>query len=269
MLLRGSMRTRGRVWRGFIAAMGLTAALVARAEARPTRPRFEPTDLELEDTGVAEFDLQIGPAYGDGPGGHRMLLPDFEFDLGLLPNVELDIDGAFSVDHYDEPSRALASESLWTCVKLGVWDSREDGRGPNAYAIGLQLGPRIPILDTHGIGYGALGLFGMARERYHLVLNLGFIVEPGDTVRTGRPTSFVGGLDADVAIDRRGAWSLLGEIGGAYYTTRDPNDITATLGVAWHVGDMLDLSAIVLGGAFSGADRVAVLFGASPKIALW
>ncbi|WP_394844727.1 hypothetical protein LZC95_47740 [Pendulispora brunnea] len=250
--------------------MSITLAMAARAEARPTRPRFEPTDLELEDTGVAELDLQIGPAFGDGPGGNRMLLPDFEFDLGLLPNVELDIDGAFSLDHVAEPSsRAMFSEALWTCVKLGVWDSRGSVDGPNVYAVGLQAGPRIPILDGHGIGYGALALFGLTRERYHLALNLGFILDPGDTIHTGRPTSFVGGLDADISLDRRGAWSLLGEIGGVYYTSRDPNDITAAVGVAWHVGEMLDLSAIVLGGAFSGADRLAVLVGASPKIALW
>ncbi|WP_394834244.1 hypothetical protein LVJ94_47875 [Pendulispora rubella] len=256
---------RGRV----LAAMSITLAMAPRAEARPTRPRFEPTDLELEDTGMAELDVQIGPAFGDGPGGNRMLLPDFELDLGILPNVELDIDGAFSVDHFAESSRTVASEALWTCVKLGVWDSREDGRGPNAYAIGLQLGPRIPIMDAHGIGYGALGLFGVSRERYHVVLNVGFILDPGESVHTGRPTSFVGGLDVDIALDRRGAWSLLGEIGGVYYTSRDPHDITAAAGIAWHVGEMLDLSAIVLGGAFSEADRLAVLVGAAPKVALW
>ena len=250
--------------------MSLTLALSVRAEARPTRPRFEPTDLELEDTGVAEFDFQFGPAYGDGPGGHRLLLPDFEFDLGLFPNVELDIDGAFSLDHYDQPTRRMSSEALWTAVKLGLWDSRDGGDGPDAYAIGLQLGPRIPILnDTHGIGYGALALFGIARARYHVVLNVGYILDPGETVRTGRPSSFVGGLDVDLSLDSRGEWSLLGEIGGAYYTGPDPDDITGTIGVAWHVGDKLDLSAIVLGGAFAGADRVAVLIGASPKIALW
>jgi len=256
-----------RLW---TAAIALILSLAPRAEARPTRPRFEPTDLELEDSGVTELDLQFGPVYGDGPGGNRILLPDFEFDLGLLPNVELDIDGAFSLDHYDEPARRMNSEALWTAAKLGIWDSRTVENDPDAYALGLQLGPRIPILgDTHGIGYGVLALFGIARARYHLVFNAGFIVDPGDTVHSGRPSSFVGGLDVDVLLDARGGWSLLGELGAAYFTSPDPNDITATLGVAWHVSDKLDLSAIVLGGAFPRADRAAVLIGASPKIALW
>ncbi|HWL86122.1 MAG TPA: hypothetical protein VNO21_09990 [Polyangiaceae bacterium] len=249
--------------------MSIALAFSVRAEARPTRPRFEPTDLELEDTGVAELDLQFGPTHGDGPGGNRLLLPDFELDLGILPNVELDLDGAFSLDHYDEPTRRMASDALWMAAKLGLWDSR-DGDGPDAYAIGLQLGPRIPVLnDTHGIGYGALALFGVARARYHVVLNAGYVLDPGDTVRTGRPSSFVGGVDLDLTLDARGSWSLLGEIGGAFYTSSDPNDVTATIGFAWHVDEKLDLSVIALGGAFSGADRVALLVGASPKIALW
>jgi hypothetical protein len=64
----------------------LAAALAWRPTGAraATRPRFEPTDLEWEDTGVAEFDLQVGPVRSsDGP--LRIVVPDFELDHGLLP----------------------------------------------------------------------------------------------------------------------------------------------------------------------------------------
>jgi len=58
------------------------------ARARP-RPHFEPTDLDLEDTGVLELDLQLGPVRG--PDAWRVMLPDFELDLGLLLKDLVDV----------------------------------------------------------------------------------------------------------------------------------------------------------------------------------
>ncbi|HET9992365.1 MAG TPA: hypothetical protein VFQ65_27725, partial [Kofleriaceae bacterium] len=59
------------------------AVMLAPALAQANRhPQFEPTDLELEDPGTMELDLQVG--FVKGTDAHRLVLPDFEFDLGLL-----------------------------------------------------------------------------------------------------------------------------------------------------------------------------------------
>ena len=108
-------------------AFVIPASFAASAQARPGRPRFEPTDLDLEEPGVAEFDLQVGPARSDGAPGNRMILPDFELDVGLLDNVEIDIDGAFAVERFDLPSRKYTGEPVWAAAKLGLFDSRTDG----------------------------------------------------------------------------------------------------------------------------------------------
>src|SRR5690242_17343954 len=65
------------------------------ARGRP-RPHFEPTDLDLEESGIIELDLQFGPLRG--PDAWRVVLPDFELDLGLTSNVELGLDGAYAVE---------------------------------------------------------------------------------------------------------------------------------------------------------------------------
>jgi hypothetical protein len=238
------------------------------AKARPTRPRFEPTDLELEDPGVTELDLQVGATRGNGDGGNRFILPDFEFDLGLLPNVELDLDGAFSIDRYDQPTRRASGEALWTAMKLGLYDSRDEA-GTHTFAVGVQLGPRIPTIRQRGIGYAALGLVGVGDHGLHVVLNAGGIMDPGTQITQGQQKSLVTGVDVDLDLDARGIWSLLGEFAAAHYVSPDPDELAATLGVSWSVTPSLDLSTIVLAGFLPGSDRVAVLFGASPKVALW
>ena len=82
-----------------VVAVGLLIGLAAprAAEARRgVRPLFEPTDLELEDPGVSEFDLQAGLIRGQGPW--RLVIPDFEIDLGILRNLELDLDGSYALE---------------------------------------------------------------------------------------------------------------------------------------------------------------------------
>jgi hypothetical protein len=104
-----------------VAATLLLAALAspaARAHAA-ARPRFEPTDLEWEETGIAELDLQFGPVRGQGPW--RIVVPDFELDLGLLPWLEIDLDGAYAVEGPDNGPFSLdhsAPDALWPSVKL-------------------------------------------------------------------------------------------------------------------------------------------------------
>jgi hypothetical protein len=260
-------------------ARALTATLVVAlvmatelqsgdASARPTRPRFEPTDLELEDPGVTEVDLQVGLTRGDGDSGNRLLLPDFELDIGLLPNVEFDLDGAFSMDRYDRSTRTFAGEPLWTAMKLGLYDSR-DQAGTHAFAAGLQLGPRVPTIGQRGIGYAALGLFGIVDRRLRVTLNAGGVVDPGAQITHGQSKSLVGGVDLDVDLDARGIWSVLGELAASHYVSSDPDELVTTLGIDLAATPDLDLSTMVLVGLLPGSDRVAILLGASQKMALW
>lgn len=253
-----------------LARATLLAALVCArdAGARRVRPHFEPTDLELEDTGVTELDLQFGATTGDGDSGNRLILPDFELDLGLLPNVEFDLDGAFSLTHFDRADRSLAGDPLWTAVKLGLYDSRE-GPEPDAVAVGLQLGPRIPTVGAKGVGYAALGLVGFTNHGRQFVLNLGGIVDPGEQITRGQSKSIVGGLDVSVDLDSRSTWSFLGEVSGAHYVSSDPDEIITTAGLGFSATPTLDLSLVVLADLLPGGDRLGILLGASPKVALW
>lgn len=233
-----------------------------------TRPHFEPTDLELEDPGVTELDVQVGPTRGNRDTGNRLLVPDFEFDLGLLSNVELDLDGAFSINRYDRPTRSVSGDPLWPAMKLGLYDSRDDS-SPRAVAVGLQLGPRIATIGARGVGYEALGLAGFTDHGRQVVLNAGGIIDPGDQITRGQAKSVVGGVDISVDLDSASTWSLLGEIAGAHYVSSDPDEFSTTVGIQWSVTPSLDLSTVVLAGFLPGGDRAALFFGASPKIALW
>jgi hypothetical protein len=244
------------------------ALLAGTASARQRRPRFEPTDLGLEDPGTMVLDLQTGPAFGSSGTGNRLVVPDLELGLGLTPNVELDIESAFAVDDFDGPHSRLDGEAPCTAMKLGLFDSR-DADGRHVVAGGLELGPRLPTIGTRGLGYAALLLFGVGVQRTHLVANLGAIVDPGDHVTSGQAESLVGGVDLDLDLDARGTWSLLGELGMAYYVSPDPNEVTLAAGAAYDVGPALELSTMVLVGLLPGADRAAILFGVAPRLALF
>src|SRR5262245_40873985 len=74
-------------------AIGLALCWVSVAHARPVRRLFEPTDLEFEDPGVVEADLQFGVVRGEE--SYRIAVPDAELDLGLTSNLEFDLDGQF------------------------------------------------------------------------------------------------------------------------------------------------------------------------------
>src|SRR3569833_1453120 len=87
-------------------------------------PQFEPTDLELEAPGTMELDLQLGLVKGSD--AHRVVLPDFEFDLGLLETLELDIDGTYSIAGLPDGTPLFldhsAPDNLWVSAKIGLYD---------------------------------------------------------------------------------------------------------------------------------------------------
>jgi hypothetical protein len=248
-------------------AVALVVLVVAARAAHAARPRFEPTDLELEEPGTLDLDLQLGPA--DGQSAWRLVVPDFELDLGILPELELDLDGAWaweggaSSDLFDHTS----PDNLWLSVKLGLGDWRSEDE-KSVWALGLQIGPKLPSAPgTSGVGVEGLVLLGRYVDRTHLVLNVGGFVDPDAGM--GRPRAVEGGLDLDLDLDADGTFSLSGELGGTYYFSSDPHEASATAGITWAATPMLDLSVVALVGLASGSDHFAVFFGISPKFKLW
>jgi hypothetical protein len=239
-----------------------------RAEARP-RPLFEPTDLEMEKTGVLDIDLQFGPVRADA---WRLVVPDVEVDLGILPQVELDIDGAYAIEAPDPHGFSLdhaAPDNLWVAAKLGLRDWQDEGDHTKAWALGLQLGPKLPVArDAHGIGYEALFLAGRTWGDSHVVLNIGGLVDPGGAVGGQRPVGLEGGFDVDLQSSL--SWlSLTGELGFVHYFSPDPDELHLTFGPKWSPNDNLDITLIGLVGFLSGGDRLGLLLGISPKFPLW
>lgn len=246
-----------------------TAAAVLVAAAPPAnargRPRFEPTDLELQEPGTTELDLQFGATAGSGG---RLLVPDYEINVGLLPRLEFDLDGAFSVVPIRGGSFA-STDPLWTSAKLGILDDGDDD-GTSAIALGVQLGPRLPLATgIHGVGYEALGLFGITAGRLHLVMNTGLLVDPAATGTRRRPFGVIGGVDVDLDLDAASRWSLVGEVGIGLYLSEYPQDLNVTAGLAWAPSASLELSLIGLVTPVGGHDVVGALFGISPRLARW
>lgn len=241
-------------------------ATTGSAFAAPRRRHFEPDDLELEQPGILDFDLQVGPVWGTSASGNHLLMPDFEIGLGLTRNVELDVSGTFLLDR-EEGRRHVTGDSLWIAAKLGLWDNRDDDG--NAWALGLEVGPRLPTLDAAGVGYGALGLLGYTRGRLALVLNAGTLIDPGASLSEEHPTSLVFGLDLNAVLDERSVWSLQSELGFAHYLSSDPNELGFTLGATYAVNKRLDVSLTALSGLLPHTDRAGLLLGVSPQLGLW
>src|SRR5438477_605003 len=80
-----------------VALLGCLLSIAAtRAWARPVRRLFEPTDLELEDPGVAEVDLQMGVIRGRHP--YRLAVPALQLEGGVDLEQGLDAAGVWSVE---------------------------------------------------------------------------------------------------------------------------------------------------------------------------
>ena len=104
-----------------------TIALPAGVSARP-RPRFEPTDLEWEETGVAELDLEFGAIRSTGPW--RFVIPDFEIDLGVFHNDEFNLDDAWRFEDARAAAMRLAVEDTGILAQARAqigWHRRSTG----------------------------------------------------------------------------------------------------------------------------------------------
>lgn len=254
----------GTLWMGC-----LTLLCLQRPAWAETAPRlFEPTDLEFEDPGVVELDMQFGPVRGSD--AHRIAVPDVEFDLGLTRNIEFDIDGQFAIGGPDSGAFTFdrtAPDNLWPALKLGLLDFA-DTAADVAWAAGLQVGPKLPLArGARGVGVEGLILIGYRLHATSLILNLGGLHDPA-TDGTG-PSGAEMGIDIDAPVTADGQWAFIGQIGAVTYSSPDPNQLTTTGGIAWRPRETLELSVVGLYGWLGGGDRYGVLFGISPKFRLW
>ena len=252
------------------ALMAATIALPAGVSARP-RPRFEPTDLEWEETGVAEVDLEFGAIRSPGPW--RFVIPDFELDFGIHHNVELDLDGAYAIEGPDSGAFAFdhaVPDSLWPSLKIGIWDdhdyetkhARGDRDPDRAQAAGR------PSLARHRRRGPAHGRWQPARRERG--------AQPGRVHRTGAgrasPTARSASRRASIS---RCSWTRrTGSSGPASWrrrtsSRRTPNQLHATTGITWSASPNLDLSVVGVFGFLAGDDRYGILFGIEPKLRMF
>lgn len=105
----------------------LAALLVGAggAEASNRRPRFEPTDLSLASAGELSADLELGLT--SDPTGLTAVTPDFELNLGLSEDAELDVDGAVTLKDWGAAGPSVVPDNLWVSLKWGLWGDDDDG----------------------------------------------------------------------------------------------------------------------------------------------
>ncbi len=252
----------------------LAAALVcmsSRAHGQTrgrARPLFEPTDLEMEKPGAIQIDAQLGVLRND-ESRWKTVVPDVEVDIGISERFELDIDGSYAIVgpaaggfSFDQ----AAPDNLWIASKLALWDDRESREG-NAWAMGMQLGPKVPVApDAHGAGYEGLLLVSRAWGPSHLVLNAGALIDPGASTSSARPAGLEGGLDLSLDLGRD--LTLLSELGGVRFVSQDRNQLHATAGLSWAATGSLDVSLIALKGLLAAGDQGGALLGFAKRFSV-
>jgi len=219
---------------------------------------------------MLDIDVQVGVVRSPGPW--RVVVPDFELDVGLLPWLEFDLDGAYAVEGPSSGPFSFdhaAPDSLWPSFKLGLYDHPDHAAG-QAWAFGAQLGPKIPVAPgARGVGGEGLLLAGFAGGRLHTVANFGAFIDPAPDAGANRPTGVEAGLDLVLDLDKAGRYSLTGELAGVRFLSDDPHQLLATAGVTWAAGQLLDVSLVGLWGFLAGSDRYGLLVGISPKVRLF
>jgi hypothetical protein len=238
------------------------------SRAAPVLRLFEPTDIEFEEPGVVELDMQFGVVRGET--AYRLSLPDFEFDLGLTSNLELDFDGEFAIGGPDSGAftfDSVAPDNLWASIKLGLLDFA-DPEVDVAWTVAMQLGPRFPVAQSaQGVGGEGLALLGCRFHQTYAVLNVGGLVDPGGGGDSPRPSGIEVGVNFEYPLG--GDWALTSAVGAVRYFSPDQDQLTTTAGIEWSPNDSLQLSVVGLYGWLPGGDQYGLLFGVSPKFRLW
>jgi hypothetical protein len=249
-----------------IALAALLSAAPARA--RVFRARFDPETLELQKPGNLEVNVQAGGLYGDGVDGSRVIVPDFELDLGVLKWLEVSIDGVFSVTNVGTPELKVGGDPLWTSARFELLNLKQDNQEHTTFGMGLQVGPRFRTIDNaRGVGLGALLLIGGGSKTLRLVGNLGTFL---DREQAG---ALVYGAAVEYDLELRRKWTLQGQFAGAHYFGNtngdtDPNQALLLAGGGTEVTETLQLSLLGLFGLAKG-DRLGLMAAVTWDHQLW
>jgi hypothetical protein len=250
-----------------LALLALAVAASPAARARGPRRIFEHTDLEMQDPGAFELDLQLGLIRDRG--GFRLIIPDFELNFGVHPRLELGLDGTIAFEGSTGGPYVLerpALDTLWLSAKIGIYSERVRS---TLWAVGLQLGPKLPTSASRGVGVESVALVEHTRSRLHLVLNGGGFVDPPPDPDCAYPKAIEGGIDLALDLNATASTTLTGELAGIYYFSADPYQLTGTVGLKHAVDDRFDISLLVLVGQINGTLHYGLLVGLSPKFRLW
>ncbi len=246
--------------------LGLAGPFPAQASGR--RPVFDPEDLEMEEPGVLDLELNTG-LVRDGQTW-RVIAPDLSIDLGLTDELELDLDATASWVSPDNTAlrpQDVALDSLWLSLKHALYFDRDENG--ITWALGLQHGLRLPLQGgQQGVGYEALLLGGLAWRGFSMVLNLGGFVDPIPYGSSLPPRGLLGGLSWHLQLDDGNHFAFVGDLSAAWYADT-PAEFAATPGFLWAPIETLEITVSALGGWLSGGAAGGVLIGISPKFRVW
>jgi hypothetical protein len=238
-------------------------------EARRVRPMFEPTDIALEEPGTLALELQFGVARADDAG--RLVMPDFELDFALWSFLELNIDGAYALAGSEGRTFGFshpAPDTLWVALKTGFLDLRDEEH-ERAFALGAQLGPKLPVPTTHGVGFEGLMLVGTTFGALQLVWNVGGFVDTAINGSVGRPRGIELGVDEELKLNANKSVSFIASASYVHFLSDDSDQLLFAAGLAWSPIEMLELSFNALAGALPAGDRYGLLFGVAPNFRLF
>lgn len=236
----------------------------APAQARRLyRARFEVDTLEVEKPGFFAFDAQLGAAYGDGDDGSRLIVPDFELDVGITKWLELDIDSGYHYRKLGQESREWVGAPIWTALRFDLYSVKDDATG-RTFGVGAQIGPRLPNLrNVGGVGAAGLVLVGGGNKSINVVGNFGLTADKQQAL------AFNYGVGLAYTLDEASKLAVVGQIAGAYYFQRDADQLLVLAGVQRSLNEDLEIQILLLTGPIYDGDRIGVLIGTTYRNGLW
>jgi hypothetical protein len=240
------------------------------AEARRHRPRFEPTNLDLNPVGVIDADVESGFIH-DGQGD-QLMLADVELDVGILPRVEFDLDTSLWTSSVGlgtfQPGPAQF-DNVWAGLKIGLVTGGRPG-APGAWGVGVQLGPRIALApDAQGLGAEVLVIVEWTRRWGTVSLNVGGFSEPRQAGLHEVSRALVGAVDLAIPLGRSDVWTLTAEGFGVLNELTAQRELGASVGIACACSTHLGASLTALGGWIGDGPALGVLLGLSPQVRAW
>ena len=258
-------------------------ALLAAAPAVAYRP-FDGTDAAV--AGHGEFELELGPAqYLYARSGHSLIAPALILNVGVLPRVELVLEGKHLIALADTGGPRLQLLDTGFYVKAVLREGSLQGRrGPS---VATELGPLLPEARTTGRGARGTGENDVSATK---------IGASAAVIVSQRASFGTAHLNAAAVVTREGTFAPFGGLileGPARWKLRpvaevwvqhefgthdrpEPagtheqrTSVSGLVGAIWKVRDGLALDAAVRVGEEEGVLTVEVRAGLTITFDLW